>query len=147
MTRADCESVEAGAIPVRYPERLRKRDALVAQWRGAGFLNRSTQVRFLPRAQFHLDDGVPAVLVAERIGAGLLNRQRQVRLLPRTRRDMPRDATGVAVPLSMECRLVRSPYEALSAVVCRALDGSQSHGDRPGLQNPERGFNSFATCW
>ena len=45
VTGADCESVEAGAIPVRHPERGR---VLVADRRGSGFLNRERQVRLLP---------------------------------------------------------------------------------------------------
>src|SRR6185437_13043998 len=66
VTRADCESVEAGAIPARHTH------VLVAERKSAGLLSRKSA------GSTPAEDARQHVLVAERIGAGLLTLLREV---------------------------------------------------------------------
>jgi hypothetical protein len=102
VTRAVCDSAEAGAIPVRHPERA----DLAPRERP----RRPVEGRRSPKPVRRRFDSCRGrfVLVAERLGVGLLNRQKQVRLLPgtRTTASVFRDSTCNSDALFMYLRPV-----------------------------------------
>lgn len=64
----------------------------------------------------------------------------QVRLLPGTRQEL-----CLVMRLASQLRCLRSEMDSIS-IRGATNHGLQSHGDRSGLQNPKRGFDSFAAC-